>query len=254
MPKHYNPTSPPSLSPSPVAYPSSFADQFSDSSSPLYIDPTAANVLLVYPRNDTHDGIEKFAYTLGIRPQDMFPVALVVLLGCIAATIAVALFFWFVDIAGTAVFGGAGPGKARRDSAAFPTSGTRSPHPFAVGSKDVLDGTGSPVGAVGSVDGHTSLNLFRPPSKFTLSGLGGGGGDRSGAATPGLGPSRGLGKRRWWKKYLPRNAGLSTFHLSVLHGNLVRLLALFHLPITIFSAYQLALPKYQASLPLDISL
>ncbi len=41
---------------------------------------------------------------------------------------------------------------------------------------------------------------------------------------------------------------MSSFHGSVLHGNLVRVLVLFHLPVTIFSVYQMTLPKSLASM------
>jgi hypothetical protein len=40
--------------------------------------------------------------------------------------------------------------------------------------------------------------------------------------------------RRWWHYRL----GQSSFHGSILQGNIVRLLVLFHLPITIFSTYE----------------
>ena len=40
----------------------------------------------------------------------------------------------------------------------------------------------------------------------------------------------------------------SSFHGSLLHGNLVRILVLFHLPLTIFSSYQFANATTQSSL------
>ncbi|KAH8834173.1 hypothetical protein DL96DRAFT_1579684 [Flagelloscypha sp. PMI_526] len=238
-PHHYNPTSP-DIS---LVYPSTFSSQFNDSTQPIYIDPNTPNVLMVYPHNHTSDGIEKFAFTLGVRPQDLFPVALVVFLGCVAATVAVALLFWFIDSVGTALWGtssgGGGGGRTRRDSAAF-RSGTRSPAPFAThpgGSKEGLDAPMSPV--VGSsLDGGGGAGLFRPSSKFGL--------ERS--STPGLSRGLGGGGIRGFRRFFHRSsgAGMASFHLSVLHGNLVRLLALFHLPITIFSSYQMALPAYKS--------
>lgn len=48
--------------------------------------------------------------------------------------------------------------------------------------------------------------------------------------------SRQIGTHRsWWRL----RTGIGSFHGSVLHGNLVRILVLFHLPITIFSVYEM---------------
>jgi hypothetical protein len=51
------------------------------------------------------------------------------------------------------------------------------------------------------------------------------------------------GRRTPWK----RRFSLNSFHGSVTHGNLVRLLILFHLPITIYSCYHLTLSPSVAS-------
>lgn len=51
--------------------------------------------------------------------------------------------------------------------------------------------------------------------------------------------------RKTWLSY---RLGQSSFHGSVLHGNLVRILIWFHLPITIFSCYQFSSGKSQSSL------
>ncbi|PVF96351.1 hypothetical protein CPB86DRAFT_762385 [Serendipita vermifera] len=51
------------------------------------------------------------------------------------------------------------------------------------------------------------------------------------------------GRRRHWK----RRFSLNSFHGSVAHGNLVRLLILFHFPITIYSCYHLTLDSTIAS-------
>ncbi|CAE6486694.1 unnamed protein product [Rhizoctonia solani] len=53
----------------------------------------------------------------------------------------------------------------------------------------------------------------------------------------------GHARRGWWRYRL----GQSSFHGSVLHGNLVRLLLLFHLPVTIFSCYQFTLGRSTAT-------
>jgi len=51
-------------------------------------------------------------------------------------------------------------------------------------------------------------------------------------------------RRPWWKFRMGRNS----FHGSTLHGNLVRLLILFHFPITTYSCYQLTLDSSIASI------
>ena len=54
----------------------------------------------------------------------------------------------------------------------------------------------------------------------------------------GVASERGLNSHRsWWR------IRSDSFHWSVLHGNLVRILVLFHLPVTIFSCYQMTLPR-----------
>ena len=52
------------------------------------------------------------------------------------------------------------------------------------------------------------------------------------------GSERGINSHRlWWR------IRSDSFHWSVLHGNLVRILVLFHLPVTVFSCYQMTLPR-----------
>lgn len=94
------------------------------------------------------------------------------------------------------------PSSILPTGATFSSSATKSRSPRQSGgtsaSKDVLDVTG---------DENRSLNTF--------------------------GHSYPLLRRRWWLR-----SDLSSFHTSLLEGNLVRVLSLFHLPVTIFSAYQ----------------
>ncbi|THU88922.1 hypothetical protein K435DRAFT_302185 [Dendrothele bispora CBS 962.96] len=83
--------------------PSSFADQLNDTGSILYINPDVPNTL---PEQNISAagagysdlaGIEKFAYSVGIRPQDLFPVCMVLWLGIVAGVVAVSILIWFVD-------------------------------------------------------------------------------------------------------------------------------------------------------------
>lgn len=93
-------------------------------------------------------------------------------------------------------------------------SGTRSPR-FSAGSKDMLEGF-SPVQPT---EGTASTLLFRP-TRFKSMG------------------------RPWWR--LQRS--FVSLHGSVLQGNLIRIVILFHLPVTIFSSYQFTLGRSNASL------
>jgi hypothetical protein len=52
------------------------------------------------------------------------------------------------------------------------------------------------------------------------------------------------GSRKHWFRLRP---DFSSFHFSVLQGNLVRILMLFHLPVTIFSSYQLTIGRDQTT-------
>lgn len=60
--------------------------------------------------------------------------------------------------------------------------------------------------------------------------------------------SRGIRDQPTRKGWLNYKFSQSSFHGSVLHGNLVRVLILFHLPITTFSCFQFASGKSQSSL------
>ncbi|KAI0322495.1 hypothetical protein OF83DRAFT_1049176 [Amylostereum chailletii] len=202
---HWDPLSTPAFNP-----PSDFADQLSDQSSPLFIDTSVPNTLFTLP-SDATNGISSFAYTIGVRPQDLFGICIILFLAILAGTIALSLLFWAVDalasFSSRALVSG-------RPTGAF---GIRSPR-YASASKDALD-TVSP-GHTNEEDKSSSGPLFFRSSRFPA-------------------------HRRPWTKIRP---DFSSFHFSVLHGNLVRILMLFHLPVTIFSCYQMTLGRPHASL------
>ncbi len=201
---HWNPISTPVFNP-----PSNFADQLSDKNSTIYIDSGVPNTLFTLPQNATR-GISSFAYTVGLRPQDLFPVCLIVFLAIIATTIVLSLFLWALDSAMTYIVNTSFSG---RQNAPY---GTRDPH---YPSKSVLDGPSVPQ--VPDEDrSHTSHFLFRS-SRFPQ------------------------GSRRSCFRIRP---DFSSFHFSILQGNLVRILMLFHLPVTIFSCYQMSIGRHQASI------
>ncbi|KAI0375926.1 hypothetical protein BV20DRAFT_932337 [Pilatotrama ljubarskyi] len=203
--EHWNP-----LTVQPYDPPSNFADQLNDPSSPIYINSSAPNYLFQLPPNATN-GISAFAWSVGLRPQDLFSVCLSLFLGIIAATIVLSVLVWLFDLVMSLI---SGPARNGTHPAAALT-GTRSPR-YSSASKDMLDNVG-----MAAPDENRSLNghfLFRTTSRF---------------------PSG----RPWWRW----RSNFISFHGSVLQGNLIRILILFHLPITIFSCYQMSLGKGQAS-------
>ncbi|OCB87545.1 hypothetical protein A7U60_g5450 [Sanghuangporus baumii] len=188
--------------------PSDFADQLSDSSSPIFVDTSVPNSLLMLPEN-SKAGIASLAAVVGLRPQDLFGVSLVLFLAIIAGVILVSLLIWGIDQVGVALFGG-----TEKDS----PFGARSPAYLPPARESDKNGS-----SAADEDGTSAAGyrLFRSASIPLSSAL----------------------ARPWWRLRIKP----SSFHGSILHGNLVRILILFHLPITIFSSYQFANARSQSS-------
>jgi hypothetical protein len=187
-----------------------------DVTSALYIDPSTPNNLFTLPDNATA-GLSSFAYTIGVYPEDLFGICLSLFLSIIAVTISVSLLIWMVDWIASVRGGTSGASQPVRTERIARNS---------TSSRDML--------GVGSVEESTSLNgnhNQRPSSRFAL------------ALAPGRLPNR------WWRM----RPDISSFHSSVLHGNLVRILVLFHLPVTIFSCYQMTIRQPRAS-PASVAL
>ncbi|PFH47802.1 hypothetical protein AMATHDRAFT_66795 [Amanita thiersii Skay4041] len=214
------------LTAAPYSPPQEFADQLADPSSPLFVDASAPNVLFTLPQNATR-GIAAFAYTVGLRPEDLFATCLILFLGIIGAMILISVFVWCIDHLANLVFG----------------SNSDSPYPglhtvSRLGNSRNLDVKEDAAAAVMSSEenksqsGHAA-NLFRPSSRFSLP-VGAGNTTDRGIST----------HRAWWRI----RSDINSFHGSVLHGNIVRILVLFHLPVTIFSCYHMTLPHHRASM------
>ena len=192
--------------------PSNFADQLSDPASSLFIDSSIPNSIFTLPSKAT-SGISSFASTVGLRPQDLFGICLGLFFCIIAGTIVLSFIVWLIDWVTLLMRDGSGSVTLHGPR----LGGTRTP-PFKPGSKERVDGLSS------SPDENRSLNshmLFRATSRL---------------------PSV---KRGWWKS----RPDFGSFHGTTLVGNLVRILVLFHFPVTIFSCYQFTLGPKQASLP-----
>ncbi len=129
--------------------PSDFQTQINDESSVLYLDPSVSNTIFTLPRNASV-GMTSFAYSVGVRPEDLFGICLILFLGVVAAAIAVSSVIWLIDhFAG---FVGGLVGKSHQGPGMTRLGGTRSP---AFGSKDMLDNSG--IAAV-SAEESKSLN------------------------------------------------------------------------------------------------
>ncbi|KAH9960519.1 hypothetical protein BC827DRAFT_1208355 [Russula dissimulans] len=203
---HWNPVSAPTFQP-----PSNFSDQLSDPNSPIYIDSNAPNTLFTLPQSAT-SGLSSFAYAVGLRPQDLFPVCLVFFLSIVATTIVLSLLVWTLDSIATFSLNALSNGPPKNQYGP-----TRSPPYFTTG-KDIADSIPGVQSATDEDRSHSSHFLLK-------------------ASKP-QGPRKARFRFR---------LDLSSLHFSVLQGNLVRILMLFHLPVTIFSSYQLTLERDQAS-------
>ncbi|CAA7258525.1 unnamed protein product [Cyclocybe aegerita] len=214
---HWNPVNTTTFDP-----PSGYTDQVSDPASPLFINPEIPNVILSLPPDATH-GMSSFAYTLGVRPQDLFPTCLILFLGIIGGTIIISVLIWFVDYAVSVNFNKGHTSSMNRltrtRSPAFGTSKEISDPPTGLEESKSLTGSGHGTAASGKF----------PNARFPLP-----------LASAGAASDRGINSHRaWWKL----RTDIGAFHGSVLHGNLVRILVLFHLPVTVFSCYQMTLSR-----------
>lgn len=190
--------------------PANFADQISNSSSPLFLDPNVPNQLLLFPPN-TPAGMRSFAYAVGIRPQDLFGTCLAIYLCIVAGTVLVSVLLWTLDwLISSAVSGKTNPHWK---------SNARSPR-YSVQSdpdKSNKDGPSSP-----RADETTLTGILPPPPTSRVAVQ---------------------SRKAWWNYRL----GQSSFHGSVLYGNLVRIMLLFHVPITLYSCFQFTVGRPDAT-------
>lgn len=172
------------------------------------MDANLPNTLFSLP-SDAAAGISSFSSTVGLRPTDLFGVCLGLFLAIVAGTIVLSFVVWLIDWVVLLMMAASYSNNNHQG----PRLGGSQTPPFASMSKDRLDG-------VGSTDEQRSSNsnlMLRATSRI---------------------------RKRWWKS----RPGLGSFHGSALIGNLVRILVLFHFPVTIFSCYQMTLGRTHASL------
>lgn len=175
------------------------------------MDANLPNTLFLLPDNSV-DGISSFASAVGLRPVDLFGICLSLFLAIVAGTIILSFIVWIIDWVALLVMGTSYPSNNLQGPK---LGGSRTP-PFVSLSKDRLD-------AVGSSDEQRSSN-----SNLML---------RATSRIPAM-------RKRWWRS----TPDFGSFHGSTLVGNLVRILVLFHFPVTIFSCYQITLGRSHASM------
>ncbi|KAK8864265.1 hypothetical protein IAR55_001511 [Kwoniella newhampshirensis] len=187
-----------------------FTSQMTNPLYPLYLDETAFNPML--DLHNSSQGMQSFATAVGLRPQDLFGTCLVIFLLLTLAVITLSVFLWFLH--GVAEYLSIGPTKHESPGPKRASLG-HSPR-GSLGGKEVYD----PRNPSFYSDGPHTL-----PTQATLAG------QKASARSP---------LRRIWYRFRVRGEA-GAFHAAALYGNLIRLILIFHLPITIFSMYQLTI-------------
>lgn len=184
---------------------------------PLYLETNTFNPLL--DLGAASSGMESFATAIGLRLADLFGTCLTIFLVIAAAIIVLSLLIWSVHALAETLSSDrhrVTPAATKRQS--YGMSG--SPGTSIMGEK--LYDPKSPPQTPGieremdqlptSTSQEVANRTIRAPGKY---------------------------RRAYWRFRPKGEAG--AFHVAALYGNLLRLILVFHLPITIFSTYQLAI-------------
>jgi hypothetical protein len=196
--------------------PAQFSNMINDAYYPLYLNQNAFNPLI-----DLHgasDGMESFARAVGLRKQDLFGTCLVVFLLITLAVIILSLFLWTVH----GIMEYVSPPVSKRPAAVSQRSSMLyGSSQASLGMKDAYEPKRHSWGA-GPSNGPGTL-----PTQASLN--------------AGMASGRAVSKtRKTWLRFRPKGEA-GAFHAAALYGNLLRLILMFHLPITTFSIYQLTL-------------
>ncbi|CAO1612884.1 unnamed protein product [Sympodiomycopsis kandeliae] len=180
-------------------------EQMGNISSPIYLNTSAPPNFL--DLKNAYTGIPAFAEMVGIHKADLFGTAMAVWLLIVAVFVAVALIGWVIDtiaLATTKI-------KRQREESGL---GYQTPSDNPKG----VDTMGSAI-----TKGHQN-GLDSYPSEAN-------GHSRDSKQSSHYGF---LGS--WPKGFNPN----PHFHIAALHGNIVRAVTMFHLPLTVFTVYQMA--------------
>lgn len=199
-----------------TSLPSNFIDQMSQKQYPLYLDSESFNPLL--DLGSSASGLESFAHTVGLRVEDIYGTCLSIFLIIAAAVIIVSLFIWVTHALTEAI----ATERPRPTTVANNRTSYASSIANSLAAEKMYDPK-SPLPTPGWEREHDQLPTTTSQSQLNLS--------RARGPTP---------MRRAWHRFRPRGEA-GAFHAAALYGNLLRLILIFHLPITVFSTYQLDL-------------
>lgn len=207
-----------------VAYPTNtsvhptFSNQMTTELYPLYLDTDRFNPLLQL--GNAAPGIGSFATAVGLRPQDLFGMCLAVFCIIAAAVLLISVTIWVIHALTEAYT------SERPRNTTTATATKRLSYGSSLGTtiaaEKVLDPKSAPT-TPGWEREHDQLPVTTSQSQINL------------ARSKGPGPLR-----RAWLRFRPKGEA-GAFHAAALYGNLLRLILIFHLPITTFSIYQLVL-------------
>lgn len=176
-----------------------------DAQYPLYLDPNSFNPL--FDLYGQASGMESLAFAVGLRPQDLFGTCLGVFLLLAAGIILISLMLWALHCL-LELF----------SKPAKPVRPNLGPSPRqSYGPKDIYDGRS---GSLWDTEAPPSL-----PSQHSIP----------------INTRPTQSRRILWRFRPKGEAGV--FHTAALYGNLLRLILVFHLPVTTFSVYQLTLTQ-----------
>ncbi|KAM0756423.1 hypothetical protein T439DRAFT_345182 [Meredithblackwellia eburnea MCA 4105] len=208
--------------------PTTFAAQMGDTTSPLYLNSTLPDVLLDF--HGKKGGVSKWATAIGVRPQDLWSICAFTFFLICAAVVGLHLVFFVFDSVQRIIF----PDNN-------PRGGTK--------------GGGSPRFHFGQGGGAgEDKNGWSPSDKNHHAN----GEDYNGRGTGGdMYENGGVGGDEYMlnegtpygeARPLPENDyPMWLLHASLLQGNLTRVLCLFHLPLTLFSVFELSNDEAKSS-------
>ncbi|WOO76610.1 uncharacterized protein LOC62_01G000237 [Vanrija pseudolonga] len=210
--------------------PENFAPQMTNTSYPLYLNSTATNKLLNL--NSTRDGMDSFAFVVGLRPQDLFGTCLSLFLMLAGVIIIVSLLLWIVH--------GLAEWFSKETKPVARPPPRPGPRPYNTNRSSYMSSNG------GHSNGHSrsssnAKEWYDPRGSQTEFGqvpLTPASMTPRAAATPVV-PSK---FRRIWSRFTPRGEA-GAFHFAALYGNLLRLIIAFHFPVTAVSVYHLTLQR-----------
>ncbi|GJN91778.1 hypothetical protein Rhopal_004801-T1 [Rhodotorula paludigena] len=208
----------PPVLPQNATVPSLYASQIADVTSPLYLDTDLPNVLL--DLDGESDGLGRWARMIGVRDEDVWSICAFTFFALCAGVIAVHAVLFAIDSAIEMISPERQTGRTRRLE--IPTEdkhGAEGDESLTHALSKEASGTHESLGGGRRSDG--SIGRFLGSGDFNDDDYLDGGDD--------------------FGRNPEDDFSLWQLHLSLLGGNLVRILLLFHLPLCLFSAYQFTL-------------